>query len=172
MPGIIVLIALFSIFNGFSPRMHKVSYLAGGEESSFTLAQRTRSFRPRTSSVISVPLCFKTSTPDRRLSLAGLANRKRERKVARTQSRKDFELRENPLRLRAVARREDKNTEARRTRSFGSRMPSVISVPLCFNSSCAETRSPNMGTCSRPVATLESKRWKTTASPSPKRWRA
>ena len=83
MPGIIVLIALFSVFNGFSPRMHKVSYLAGGEESSFTLAQRTRSFRPRTSSVISVPLCFKTSTPDRRLSLAGLASRKRERKAAK-----------------------------------------------------------------------------------------
>ena len=37
------------------------------------------------------------------MSLAGLESRKRERKVARTQSRKDFELPESPLRLRALA---------------------------------------------------------------------
>ena len=36
------------------------------------------------------------------MSLAGLESRKRERKVARTQSRKDFELPESPLRLRAL----------------------------------------------------------------------
>lgn len=29
-----------------------------------------------------------------------------------------------------------------------------------------------LATCSRPVATSEPKRWKTTAFPSPKRWRA
>ena len=37
------------------------------------------------------------------MSLAGLESRKRERKGARTQSRKDFELPESPLRLRALA---------------------------------------------------------------------
>ena len=37
------------------------------------------------------------------MSLAGLESQKRERKVARTQSRKDFELPESPLRLRALA---------------------------------------------------------------------
>ena len=37
------------------------------------------------------------------MSLAGLESPKRERKVASTQSRKDFELPESPLRLRAFA---------------------------------------------------------------------
>ena len=69
------------------------------------------------------------------MSLAGLESRKRERKVARTQSRKDFELPESPLRHRAVARWEEKNTEAQRTRSSASRLSSVISVPLCFKKS-------------------------------------
>ena len=101
-----------------------------------TEAQRTRKIPQRTSSVISVPLCFKTvSVFCRKISFAGLESRKRERKVARTQSRKDSELPESPLRLRAVTRREDKNTEARRTRSFTSRTSSVISVPLCFQTS-------------------------------------
>ena len=68
------------------------------------------------------------------MSLAGLESRKRERKVARTQSRKDFELPESPLRLRALASDGfgNKNTEAQRTQSFPSHLSSVISVPLCF----------------------------------------
>ena len=37
------------------------------------------------------------------MSLAGLESRKRERKVARTQGRKDFESPDSPLRLRALA---------------------------------------------------------------------
>lgn len=37
------------------------------------------------------------------MSRAGLESRKRERKVARAQSRKNFELPESPLRLRALA---------------------------------------------------------------------
>lgn len=37
------------------------------------------------------------------MSLAGSESRKRERKVARTQSHNDFELPESPLRLRALA---------------------------------------------------------------------
>ena len=67
-----------------------------------TEAQRTRSFNPRALSVISVPPCFKI-TPVAGTSLAGLESRKRERKVARTQSRKDFELPECPLRHCALA---------------------------------------------------------------------
>lgn len=37
------------------------------------------------------------------MSLAGLESRKRERKVALTQSRKDLEVPESPLRLRTLA---------------------------------------------------------------------
>ena len=72
------------------------------------------------------------------MSLASLENRKREHKLTRTKSRKDFELPETPLRLRALARWEGKNTEAQRTRSFASHASSVISVSLCFKSSPTE----------------------------------
>ena len=71
------------------------------------------------------------------MSLAGLESRKRERKVARTQSREDFELPESPLRLRAVARWEDKNTEAQRHRGHGVLLRAL---PLCSPCLCVSRR--------------------------------
>ena len=52
------------------------------------------------------------------MSLAGLESRKRERKVARTQRRKVFDLPESPLRLRGLA---SLRFEIRDTISHGDR---------------------------------------------------
>ena len=88
-----------------------------------TEAQRTQSFNPRIYSVISVPLCFQSFRPKIAEKFAACVR-------ARSQ-KSGLPYR----RCSRMSRLRKKNTEAQRTQSFDPRISSVISVPLCFQSS-------------------------------------